>query len=319
MRIEKLDISTITQEQFAQIIDIEKNCGLKPYSPQMLQDCITDLDTFAYFEGNDIVGFITVHPSSRYLGGGLYIVNLNVARPYRRQGIGRKLMLSACSEYAISRYGSVVTLDVGKTNVAALSLYRKLGFVMSNIPSANGDTDIVMTAPLNDLCGSIQTNRLVLKPLSPKDIATASLLLQNNIIKRTYMIPDLTQDSAERLSFRLLDLSLCSDHYVRGIYLDEDLIGFINDTEIVGSVIELGWVLHPDHHNRGYATEAVSAAIQNLLGNGYACVTAGAFEENRASIRVMQKAGMQRMEKTEVIEYRGQNHNCVYYKIGGSV
>jgi len=43
---------------------------------------------------------------------------------------------------------------------------------------------------------------------------------------------------------------------------------------------------------------------------------AGAFAENCASIRVMQKAGMQLMDKTELIEYRGQNRNCVYYGIG---
>ena len=44
-------------------------------------------------------------------------------------------------------------------------------------------------------------------------------------------------------------------------------------------------------------------------------VRCGAFSENTASIRVMEKAGMVREDFTEDIEYRGIMHHCVYYSI----
>lgn len=151
MMIYKLNRHTMTAAQFSQLVTMEENCGLEPYSPDMLLDCIENLDTYVCMKGETVAGFITVHPFSRKLGGGLYIVNLNVAGNYRRQGIGRALMVSACARYRDSHAGSMVSLDVTKTNTAALKLYQKLGFVVTDIPSSNGDTDVVMVAALERL------------------------------------------------------------------------------------------------------------------------------------------------------------------------
>ena len=152
MEICRLDIHQLTEEQFAQIVTIEQNCGLKPYTREMLLDCIENLHTYACFDGSTIAGFITLIPSPRRLGGGLYIVNLNVARNYRRRGLAQKLIVTACGFYAISHKGRFVILDVLKTNTAAQSLYEKLGFTVTDIPSRNGDTDVVMIAKLDALC-----------------------------------------------------------------------------------------------------------------------------------------------------------------------
>jgi RimJ/RimL family protein N-acetyltransferase len=91
------------------------------------------------------------------------------------------------------------------------------------------------------------------------------------------------------------------------------MVGFINDPEILDGTIELGWVVDPEYHNRGYATEAVTHAIKDLFTRGFDVVTAGAFEENPASIRVMQKSGMTLQDKTEELQYRGKTHHCIFY------
>ena len=101
---------------------------------------------------------------------------------------------------------------------------------------------------------------------------------------------------------------------MRGIYCGNELIGFLNDVETTEESIELGWVIAPDKQNKGYCTEAVKTAIEDLFSRGYASVIAGAFSQNKASIRVMEKAGMQPIEKTEEIEYRDQTHKCVYFE-----
>jgi len=158
---------------------------------------------------------------------------------------------------------------------------------------------------------------VTLKKLSPEDERSTVEILTHDTVKKTYMVPDLTDEAAKKLFIRLLTLSHDPAHYIRGIYRNDRLIGFINDTEIVSGTIELGWAVHPDFHKRGYATQAVTAAIDELLTLGFHEVQAGAFAENPASIRVMEKCGMKRIDKSEQIDYRGKVHDCVFYAIRG--
>ena len=114
---------------------------------------------------------------------------------------------------------------------------------------------------------------------------------------------------------RLMELSEDCGHFVRCIDLNGTAIGLINDVEITCGTIELGYAIHPDYHNQGLMTKALSCAIAELFKAGYGCVVCGAFEENLASIRVMEKCGMTPMSHTDTVEYRGISHNCVYYRI----
>lgn len=105
------------------------------------------------------------------------------------------------------------------------------------------------------------------------------------------------------------------DFFVYGIYLDSVLIGFINNTDISNDEIELDYVIDPNYQNNGYATEAVRASIDALFGIGFKTIKIGAFEENIASIRLMEKCNLFKIQESEMIEYRNKKHNCVYYKI----
>ena len=166
------------------------------------------------------------------------------------------------------------------------------------------------------LLGDVQTyGRTKLQRFEKKDAPAAIRICCDDTVKKTYMLPDLTEETAQKLFDRLYALSLDDNHFVRGLYLDNALIGFINDVEIADGSIELGWVVHPDYQNRGYATEGVRMAIRELFSKGYQEVVAGAFVENPASLRVMEKCGMHKIEKTEKIAYRGNTHDCVFYEI----
>lgn len=313
MEMIKLDAKNLTEEQFEQMVQIELNCGLDPYTPEMLRECIAYMDTYGCMDGDRVAGFVTVHPSARYLGGGVYIVNLNVAKPYRRQGLGKQLMLTACAQYGGSHRGRLVTLDVSKSNTAALELYLGLGFQITDLPSGNGETDYVMSASLDKILGTRKTKRLVLRPIPMTDDGCLGDIFLDDTVKKTYMVPDLSCDEAQRLGRKIAMLSCSPARYVRGIYLDGSLIGLINDVGIDNGCIELGWVIAPKHQGNGYATEAICAAIDDLFEKGYTQIIAGAFAENTASIRVMEKSGMVLQEKAEEIVYRGQTHTCVYF------
>ena len=57
----------------------------------------------------------------------LYIDQIDVKKEYRRQGVG-KLILDAAREFAIQQGLDLVTLDVWKFNVNAVSFFRSQGF-----------------------------------------------------------------------------------------------------------------------------------------------------------------------------------------------
>ena len=160
----------------------------------------------------------------------------------------------------------------------------------------------------------IKTERLELKPLCDSDRDNMVELLTNSEIKKTYMLPDFAnEEQAEKLFFPLKDGSQAEKIYQAGIFLHGEVIGYANEVERDGETIELGYMIHPNHHNQGYGTEMLSAMIEEMFARGFKEVLTGAFEENQASICIMEKNGMTRMEKTDEIEYRGKLHKCVYY------
>ena len=162
----------------------------------------------------------------------------------------------------------------------------------------------------------MEQNGIVLGRLSENDKAAVSEILTDQTVAKTYMVPDFTsEEQVHKLFQRLVDLSGGEERYVRGIYRGDTLVGFLNDVGITGDSVELGWVVHPRYHNQGCATAAVKLAVEELFARGFCEVSAGAFEENGASIRVMEKSGMKRENKTDEIEYRGTVHKCVYYSI----
>lgn len=155
-----------------------------------------------------------------------------------------------------------------------------------------------------------------LRKITAADESAMLELLTNDAIKQTYMLPDYAKkEDALPLFRRLMELSQEEAHFVRGICAGEELVGFLNDVEIENSAIELGYVIHPAHQGKGYATDALNLAIAELFQLNYREVIAGAFEENAPSIRVMEKAGMRKLEKTDSIEYRGRMHHCIYFSI----
>ncbi len=161
----------------------------------------------------------------------------------------------------------------------------------------------------------IKTPRLELKGFSPGDGEALAELLTNGDIKKTYMLPDFAnREDLDRMVRRFFALSQAGDRFVRGIYRSGRLIGFVNDVELETGCIELGYVIHPQEWGKGYATEMLSGVIRALLEQGFHTVKTGAFCENLASIRVMEKCGMRKCPGLETVSYRGEDHACVYYE-----
>ena len=161
-----------------------------------------------------------------------------------------------------------------------------------------------------------KTERLEIKPIALEDKERVIDLVTNEVAGKTYMFPVFeSREAAELLFQRLVTFSQDDNRYVAGVYLDGSFIGMTNAVEIKGTQVEMGYAYLPDYYNRGYATEAFRGTIQYLFDQGFETVLAGAFAENPASLRVMEKCGMTKQDYTEEIEYRGMNHTCIYYAI----
>lgn len=164
----------------------------------------------------------------------------------------------------------------------------------------------------------IQTERLILKPFSEQNADELMDLLTAPEVTSTFMVPEMeSRQDLEKLAQTLISFSQMDDdkHLEYGIYLNGQFIGFVNDCGIKDDEIEIGYVVHPHCQGQGYATEAVRAVITELREMGFRKIIAGYFSENTASLRVMQKCGMQQTDQTAVEEYRGRKHICKYCEL----
>ena len=168
---------------------------------------------------------------------------------------------------------------------------------------------------MNRIVPSWYVGPVMLRHVISSDRQMYLSLLQNEVVGKTYMVPDaIDEHMAGRLFAEFLELSGAHDRYVRTISVGDTPIGVIHDVGIKYSSVELGWAILPQYHNIGYCTQALKTAMEELKQFGFTEVTAGAFEHNTSSLRVMEKNGMKRTDVCESITYRGEEHSCIYYK-----
>ena len=167
---------------------------------------------------------------------------------------------------------------------------------------------------------TIKTERLLLKEITENDFSALFDLLTNEEVKKTYLVPDFkTEEDFMKMFRHLQNLSQKQDSHTAGIFLNEMLIGLFHEVEVNGKSIEVGYAIHPDYQNKGYATEVLRAGIAYFFEKGFSEVYAGAFKTNLASIKVMEKAGMKKTKMKASINYRGENHPCVYYSVKSAI
>lgn len=159
----------------------------------------------------------------------------------------------------------------------------------------------------------IFTDRLTLHPYRKEDRRRLVDILQNPEIAATFMVPDYAEESQwYELADRLIEFSRLEDtvHLEYGVYLDDYLIGFVNDCGYDNNAIEMGYVIDPEYKGYGFATEAVRAIMDEFKEMGFKKVYAKYFEGNTGSRKVMEKCGMQLNGHLDKIEYRGKVRIC---------
>ena len=142
----------------------------------------------------------------------------------------------------------------------------------------------------------IETRRLVLRDFTFDDVARTSLYAGDPAVARMMAPVPLPFTPAHASAF--IGDVLASNASGGGLGLavarrrePEAMIGTVTFAG-AGSSVEIGWWFGRPFWGKGFATEAVSALLAVAFqAPGLALVTAGAFADNPASLRVHEKLG----------------------------
>lgn len=123
-------IDVMTAAYIPQIAKLEKECFSSPWSEKSLSEELENSDShfICAAEGNELLGYIGVQE----ICGEAYITNIAVFSQYRGRGVGRTLLRNAC-DGAEKRNCDFITLEVRRSNEAAISLYVSEGFEQAGI------------------------------------------------------------------------------------------------------------------------------------------------------------------------------------------
>ncbi|MFC7625015.1 GNAT family N-acetyltransferase [Microlunatus sp. GCM10028923] len=150
----------------------------------------------------------------------------------------------------------------------------------------------------------VRTERLELRPYAPDDL---DALWEYEQLPPVQHWLGWAPKTADELRAAMEDEGSATTHVM--VLLDAVIIGHIMimprdgwaQTDVAaqakGLEAELGWMFHPGHGGRGYATEAVRAVV-GLCFDALRLrrVHAGCFADNTASWRLMERLGMRREE-----------------------
>ena len=146
---------------------------------------------------------------------------------------------------------------------------------------------------------ALETPRLNLRDHVSEDLTALHAMLSDDDM--TWFLPSMRKGSAEETRAYLEGCmaDAVSEPRVRYnlavVDRRQELIGSVGLHLIDGDASEghygLGYFIAPALWNRGYATEAVGAALEFIFENGAVRVSASALAENLSSRRVLEKSG----------------------------
>ena len=124
------EIKRLSEENSAAVAKIEKLCFSSPWSEATVSSEIKSgfSDFFGAFSEDDLAGYI----GGRTIAGETEIFNVAVSPEFRRKGIAKALIEKFIGTVR-EKKTDVIYLEVRASNLAAISLYEKAGFVFCGI------------------------------------------------------------------------------------------------------------------------------------------------------------------------------------------
>ncbi|SNY65888.1 GNAT family N-acetyltransferase [Paractinoplanes atraurantiacus] len=168
----------------------------------------------------------------------------------------------------------------------------------------------------------LTTERLLLRPLSPGDEADVLAYRGRPDVSRYLesepMAPEEVKPFiAERMNATRIEKQ--GDRILLGVEVDGHVIGDVRlrAGRLEDQQGELGWVFHPGHQGKGYATEAARALVRLGFGElGLHRIWAQLDPRNEASARVCRRLGMrQEAHLVEESRFKGEWGDLAIYAL----
>lgn len=147
-KIEDADAIGILEREFGEYLrELGSTTAIIPDMDWYLRDGFGDNPAFSGLVAeinNKVVGYALYHSgyNTDSLSRVLYVIDLFVSSDYRRQGIGRSLMVKL-SEICIQQGGKYLVWEVWARNNAAIEFYKRI--------SAHQDNEMmIMVLPINE-------------------------------------------------------------------------------------------------------------------------------------------------------------------------
>jgi RimJ/RimL family protein N-acetyltransferase len=213
----------------------------------------------------------------------------------RGAGAGRAL-LDAAIRWARARGLEAMRLKVMEQQPAARGLYESAGFV----PTGRRGPEIVMVLALHPPPRRIETERLLLRMWQPTELAELHALRSyEGAVRWLYEDPATEDESRARLARRVGETRFAITGDAIGLAIDRDgvVVGDVSlhFTSAEHLQAEIGYIVHPDHQGRGYATEAAAALVDHAFDElGLHRVIGTVEPRNAGSTRVLELVGMTR-------------------------
>lgn len=154
----------------------------------------------------------------------------------------------------------------------------------------------------------IRTARLTLRPLREDDRLSAVRILSCPKTMQKVRGGPLTAEAADAWLARRIADEAEHGYSMWGVEHSEGLIGFCGFFPTAGGELDLAYVIHHEHQDQGFASEAAIAAVNSALRANLQ-VFATIRPENLSSMRVSEKAGLHRTDerlatKPELVVFR---------------
>jgi RimJ/RimL family protein N-acetyltransferase len=148
----------------------------------------------------------------------------------------------------------------------------------------------------------LRTERLLLRPFGDDDLQALYLMQSREDVTRYLYWGPRSSDEARHMLERLMRMTAIDDDSsaLRLAALLQDSGVLIGDFSLQRvsrehGQGEIGFIVHPDHHGRGYATEAASLLLRlGFEELGLHRIVGRCDARNTASARLMERLGMRR-------------------------
>ncbi len=128
-----LSLRPATEDDLLQIVEIDQRSSPLPWGMESFRSELFKSHSFFWVMTDDetdsvIVGYIIFW----HLFDVCHVMNLAIDEPYRKKGLGRK-MISKVAELAARKSAGKIVLEVRKSNAPAIQFYQSLNFYIIQV------------------------------------------------------------------------------------------------------------------------------------------------------------------------------------------